>query len=75
MIVVKTDRPRITSQKSQFIIVQALKKYKKGYIEITEKIYLETFEKCPGPVCFPLLPSSTSLFLFQFLLSIKCWGP
>ena len=32
-----------------------LKKYKKGYIEMTEKIYLETFEKCPGLVCFPLL--------------------
>ena len=22
---------------------------------MTEKIYLETFEKCPGLVCFPLL--------------------
>ena len=32
-----------------------LKKYKKGYIEMTEKIYLETFEKCPGSVYFPLL--------------------
>ena len=34
-----------------------LKKYKKGYIEMTEKIYLETFEKCPGSVYFPLLVS------------------
>ena len=32
-----------------------LKKYKKGYIEMTEKIYLETFEKCPGSIYFPLL--------------------
>ena len=31
-----------------------LKRYKKGYIEMTEKIYLETFEKCPGSLCFPL---------------------
>ena len=31
-----------------------LKKYKKGYIEMTE-IYLETFEKCPASVYFPLL--------------------
>ena len=31
------------------------KKYKKGYIEMTKKIYLETFEKCPGSVYFPLL--------------------
>ena len=22
---------------------------------MTEKMYLETFEKCPGSVCFPLL--------------------
>ena len=32
-----------------------LKKYKKGYIEMTEKIYLETFEECPGLVYVPLL--------------------
>ena len=34
-----------------------LKNIKKGYIEMTEKIYLETFEKCPGLVYFPLLLS------------------
>ena len=49
------DRPRITSQKSQFIIFQVLKNIKKGYIEMTEKIYLETFEECPGLVYVPLL--------------------
>ena len=32
-----------------------LKKCKNGYIEMTGKIYLETFEKCPGSVYFPLL--------------------
>ena len=32
-----------------------LEKYKKGYIEMTEKIYLETSKKCPGSVYFPLL--------------------
>ena len=32
-----------------------LKKYKKGYIEMTEKIYFQTFEKCPGSLFFPLL--------------------
>ena len=37
-----------------------LKNMKKGYIEITEKIYLETFEKCPGSVYFPLLTTSIS---------------
>ena len=52
MIVVGNRPTQDTSQKSQFIIFQVLKK---GYIEMTEKIYLETFEKCPGSVCFPLL--------------------
>ena len=32
-----------------------LKNIEKGYIEMTKKIYLETFEKCPGSVYFPLL--------------------
>ena len=35
-----------------------LKKYKKEYIEMTKKIYLETFEKCPRSVYFPLLIDS-----------------
>ena len=32
-----------------------LKKYKKGYMEMTEKIFLKTFEKYHGSVYFPLL--------------------
>ena len=32
-----------------------LKDKKKGYVEMTQKIYLETFEKCPGSLRFPLL--------------------
>ena len=32
-----------------------LKNIKIGYIEMTRKIYLETFEKCPGSLYFPLL--------------------
>ena len=55
MIVVGNRPTQDTSQKSQFIIFQVLKNIKKGYIEMTEKIYLETFEKCPGLVYFPLL--------------------
>ena len=34
-----------------------LKNMKKGYIEMPKKIHLETFEKCPGSVYFPLLSS------------------
>ena len=29
--------------------------YKKGYMEMTKKIYLESFKKCPGSLCFTLL--------------------
>ena len=57
MIVVGNRPTQDTSQKSQFIIFQVLKNIKKGYIEMTKKIYLETFEKCPGSVYFPLLIS------------------
>ena len=28
-------------------------------MEVRKKIYLETFEKCPGPVYFPLLRAKT----------------
>ena len=47
MIVVEIGATQETSQKSQFIIFLVLKNIKKGYIEMTKKIYLETFEKCP----------------------------
>ena len=55
MIVVENRATQETFQKSQFKIFQVLKNIKKGYIEMTEKIYLETFEKCPGSLYFPLL--------------------
>ena len=32
---------------------------------MTEKIYLETFEKCPGSVCFPLL-NAVLIILLEF---------
>ena len=52
-----------------------LKICKKGYIEITKKIYLETFEKCPGLVCFSLLRKIlmsllSVLFHLQKLVSV-----
>ena len=33
------------------------KNIKKTHIEMTEKIYFETFEKCPGSIHFSLLKS------------------
>ena len=32
---------------------------------MTEKIYLETFEKCPVSVYFPLLLQTSSLLIFK----------
>ena len=54
MIVVGNRPAHDTSQKSQFIIFQVLKNIKRVYRN-DKKIYLETFEKCLGPVYFPLL--------------------
>ena len=63
MIVVGNRPAHDTSQKSQFIIFQVLKNIKKGYIEMTKKIYLETFERCPGSVYFPLLEHFSLILL------------
>ena len=41
---------------------------------MTEKIYLETFEKCPGSVYFPLLMTLAYAFqLVKNLLSGTCF--
>ena len=56
MIVVGKKATQETPNKSEFKILQVLKNIKKRYIEMTEKIYLETSEKCPGSICFSLLP-------------------
>ena len=40
---------------SQFVIFRCQKYVKQGYIEMTKKIYLETFKKCAGSLCFTLL--------------------
>ena len=55
MVVVENRPAQDHFSKVSIYDFSGLKKYKKGYIEITKKIYLEAFEKCPGPVCFPLL--------------------
>ena len=48
MIVVGNRPTQDTSQKSQFIIFQVLKNIKKGYIEMTEKIYHEILRSVLG---------------------------
>ena len=55
MIVVGNRLTQDHFSKVSIYNISGLKKYKKGYIEMTKKIYLETFEKCPGSVYFPLL--------------------
>ena len=52
MIVVENGATQETPQKSQFIIFSVLKNIKKGYIEMTEKIYLETLRSVLGRYVF-----------------------
>ena len=61
MIVVENRATWENFLKSRFVIFKCQKYVKKGYIEMTKKIYLETFKKCPSSLCFPLLvcPSKT----------------
>ena len=33
---------------------------------MTKKIYLETFEKCPGPITFPLLINNYNNYSYNF---------
>ena len=44
--------------KARFVIFRCQKYVKKGYIEVTKNIYLETFKECARSLCFPLLISS-----------------
>ena len=55
MIVVENRSTQDHFSKVSIYNFSGLKKYKNGYIEITKQIYLDTFEKCPRLVYFPLL--------------------
>ena len=55
MIVVENRPTQDHFSKVSIYNFSGLKNIKKRYIEMTKKIYLETFEKCPRSVCFPLL--------------------
>ena len=55
MIVVGNRATQDHFSKVSIYNFSGLKRYKKGYIEMTEKIYVETLKKCPGSLCFPLL--------------------
>ena len=57
MIVVGNRATQETFFKARSVIFRCQKYVKEGYIEMTKKIYLETFKKCPGSLCFPLLAS------------------
>ena len=58
MIVVENGATQDHFSRPQFAIFRCQKYVKKGYIELTKKIYLETFKKCPGLLRFPLLTSN-----------------
>ena len=55
MIVVENGPTQETFLKARFVIFRCQKYVKKGYIEMTKKIYLETLKKCAGPLHFTLL--------------------
>ena len=55
MIVVENRPIQDHFSKVSIYNFSGFKKHKKGYIEMTKKIYLEALEKCPGSVYFPLL--------------------
>ena len=55
MIVVENRATQDRFLRPQFVIFRCQKICKKGYIEMTKKIYLETFKKCPGSLCYRLL--------------------
>ena len=40
---------------------------KKGYIEMTKKLYLETFKGCARSLCFPLLITVGTIYQSNFL--------
>ena len=48
------ERPSVLFRISS-VIFRCQKYVKKGYIEMTKKIYLEPLKKCPGSLCFTLL--------------------
>ena len=60
MIVVENRATQDQFLKARFVIFRCQKFVKKGYIEMTTKIYLETLKKCPGLICFPLLSFGNS---------------
>ena len=55
MIVVRNRATQDHFSKVSIDSFLGLKNMKKGYTEMTKKIYLEAFEKCPGLVHFSLL--------------------
>ena len=63
MIVVRNGP--IQDHFSKVSIYNLSENIKKEYIEMTKKIYLETFEKCPGSVHFSLLSQKMYLLYSQ----------
>ena len=55
LIVVENRATQDRFLRPQCVIFRCQKYVKKGYIDMTKKIYLETFKKCPGSLCFTLL--------------------
>ena len=80
MIVVENKTTQDNFLKAPSVIFRCQKYVKKGYIEMTKKIYLETFKGCTRSLCFPLLIVQEILRVFfqwekgtfiELLVSVK----
>ena len=69
-LVVGNRATQETFLKARFVIFRCQKYVKKEYMEMTKKIYLEPFKKCPGLLYFPLLTIS---FLACWFLKHDIW--
>ena len=54
-LVVRNGATQKTFLKSRFVIFRCQNYVKKGYMEMTKEIYLQTLKKCPKSLHFPLL--------------------
>ena len=61
MVVLENGAAQRILLKARSVIFRCQKCVKKGYIEMTKKIYPEPLKGCAGPLYFPLLPRGMSI--------------
>ena len=69
-LVVRNGATQKTFLKSRFVIFRCQNYVKKGYMEMTKEIYLQTLKKCPKSLHFPLLVLIFLVYLSKTFYSI-----